>query len=360
MKNVAIVTIYDDNNYGNRLQNFAVQEKLNSLSNIECITITNIEPLNNKSTGKDRIVQLAKTIYVLLRKKVSTNANRHKNFRKFDKNINHTKSYFRYDKYRKEKFDYYIVGSDQVWNPKLGRLKDFDLLTFVDENEKKIALSASFGINDIPGDKRADISKFVDMFKAISMREDRGREIVQTLTNRTDVETLIDPTMLLTATDWDKVSNKPKQLGEEKYILNYFLGKLSDERKKEIERIAKENNCKIINIMDPKDPFYTCGPSEFLYLEKNAFLICTDSFHSSVFAILYDRPFIVFDREQEGMANMNSRIDTLINKFNLKNRRFTGKITKENLEHDYSEAYKILEDEREKSDIFLKNALEVK
>ena len=51
------------------------------------------------------------------------------------------------------------------------------------------------------------------------------------------------------------------------------------------------------HILDKNDPLYVSGPSEFLWLEKHAFLICTDSFHSSVFAILYDKPFVVFDRE---------------------------------------------------------------
>ena len=144
-----------------------------------------------------------------------------------------------------------------------------------------------------------------------------------------------------------------------KYILNYFLGELSEERKKEIDRIAKENNCEVINILDKKSPFYQTGPSEFLWLEKNAFLICTDSFHSSVFAILYNRPFIVFDREGNGQGK-NSRIETLISKFKLKNREYNGKnITQENLEHDYTEAYKILEEERKKSDKFLRKALDI-
>ena len=71
----------------------------------------------------------------------------------------------------------------------------------------------------------------------------------------------------------------PKQLKNDKYILNYFLGELSEQRKNEIERIAKENDCEIINILDKNGPYYETGPSEFLYLEQNAFLICTDSFH---------------------------------------------------------------------------------
>lgn len=165
--------------------------------------------------------------------------------------------------------------------------------------------------------------------------------------------------MLLTAEEWDKVSKRPKQLNTDKYILNYFLGELSEKRKKEINRIAKENNCEVINILDKNSPFYQTGPSEFLYLEKNAFLICTDSFHSCVFSIIYDRPFIVFDREDKNVS-MNSRIETLLNKFELQNRKSNGSITENMLNHNYEKAYKILEKEKEKSEKFLKEALDIK
>ena len=199
-------------------------------------------------------------------------------------------------------------------------------------------------------------------FKAISVREKVGENIIKKLTNRTDVEVLIDPTMLLNPEEWDIVAKRPKQidlLKNKKYILNYFLGELSENRKKEIERVAKENNCDIINILDKKSPFYQTGPSEFLYLEKNAFLICTDSFHSSVFAILYNNPFIVFSREGNG-CEMNSRIETLLNKFKLENRMFNdNKIDIENLQLDYNNSYKILEKERIKSKKYLMKALNI-
>ena len=239
----------------------------------------------------------------------------------------------------------------------MARLRDIDLLNFA-KPEQKIAFSASFGIRELPEQFKQKTADALKSFKAISVREDSGKKIVEELTGRTDVEVLVDPTMLLTPEEWDKVSKKPKQLNFDKYILCYFLGELSEKRKKEIERVAKENDCKIINILDKKDPFYETGPSEFLYLEKNAFLICTDSFHSSVFAILYNRPFIVFDRE-DSLVKMNSRLDTLLKKFELEDRRYEGEIKKEQLKTDYTKAYEILEKEREKSMKFLKKALDI-
>ena len=91
--------------------------------------------------------------------------------------------------------------------------------------------------------------------------------------------------------------------------------------------------------------FMFVGPSEFLYFEKNAFLICTDSFHSSVFALIFNTPFIVFKREQVNMKNMNSRIENFITKFKLEDRLYRGDITEKDLICDYKEAHKILEEE---------------
>ena len=341
-----IITIIDNNNIGNRLQNYALQEFLAKYGEVD--TIKNIAQLN----GKDKIL-LKFLKYMINRRKI--NNNRTKILEKFNSNIQFSKNYITPYTQIYKKYDYFITGSDQVWNPSFGRLRDVDLLNFA-KPEQRIAFSASFGINELPEKYKNKAKKELERFKAISVREDKGKEIVEELTGRKDVQVLVDPTMLLTAEEWDKVSRKPEQLKEGKYILNYFLGELSEERKKEIDRIAKENGCEVINILDTNSPFYQTGPSEFLYLEKNAFLICTDSFHSCVFAILYNRPFVVFNREGANI-NMNSRLDTLLKKFKLENRWYNGKITKEQLQADYEEAYKILEVERKKSKEFLKNAI---
>lgn len=72
--------------------------------------------------------------------------------------------------------------------------------------------------------------------------------------------------MLLTSEEWSKLARRRKQLKTDKYILNYFLDELSEQRKNEIKRISKENDCEIINILDKNGSFYENGPSEFLYL----------------------------------------------------------------------------------------------
>lgn len=351
MKKIGIITLNGNVNYGNKLQHYAVQTVLGRygfrVETIRCLYNTNSLMYNAKHFAK-----------IILRK-------RYRTFLNFDKKIN----YYKHNIYYNENsiidgkignvFDYYVVGSDQVWNASIKCFNSLFLLPFT-SNEKKISFSASFGISNLADNCKELFKNELMKFKGISVREDRGKEIIKELTNRSDIEVLVDPTMLLSSEEWDKVSKKPSMLKNNKYILTYFLGELSSDKKTEIDKIAKANDCQIINLLDKNSPFYTCGPSEFLYLEKNAFLICTDSFHSCVFSILYNKPFVVFDREQANIESLNSRIDTLLSKFKLEDRKYNGKLNDNYLECDYSNCYKILEKERKKATTFLNRVLEIK
>ena len=365
---IGILTIIDNNNYGNRLQNYALSNYLNNTIKVNAITLKNNYLKNNKKgylINKLRYIyvnlkkMIKKSIFLLKDEKSSYSNIREKNFKAFNDNIKFYKKEI--DIYTNlKKFDYIIVGSDQVWNPYHNRLSELDILSNV-EPSKRISYAASFGIDKLNKENEEKVKNEIRKFKAISVREDKGKDIINKTINRKDVEVLIDPTMLLDENEWDKVIIKPDNFTSKKYILNYFLGDLSSKRKDEINRIANKYNCDVINILDKNEEMYSSGPSEFLYLEKNAFLICTDSFHSSVFAFLFNKPFIIFDREQQGIKNMNSRLDTLLSKFNLKDRKYDGsRITESNLNHNYSEAYRILEDERNKSRLFIEKALELR
>lgn len=343
MKNTLIITLIDYTNYGNRLQNYALTKWLEK-NNIHATSLREASVMHRIKTMVKLLVNNRKKMiryikfWIFSKKYINT---------MIKNNNNKIKDY-----------DYYIVGSDQVWNPNYA-LTDTMLLNDIESNNK-IAYAASFGISELPEKFKYRVNKLKN-FKAISVREDDGKKIINNIIDRKDVEVLIDPTMLLKSDEWNKIAKKPKKLKKDRYILNYFLGGISDYKQKKIEKIAQKYKCRIINILDKNDTFYTCDPSEFIYLEKNAFLICTDSFHSSVFAIIFNVPFIVFDREHEKDNNMNSRIETLLSKFKLENRKFNGEfITNENLKVDYTEAYKILEQERNKASNFLYKSLDIK
>lgn len=346
-KNYINISLYSNDNFGNKLQIYSIQKVFsNNRKNIKTLILRE----NKIKKILKMLIKILKHEEIILEK---TNNKRYQKFIEFNKYI----SYIERNKIKQNNI--YICGSDQIWNYGILGCKR---IYFGKRDKLNISFSASFGVYVIPYKFRKQYKKGLSNFKAISVREEAGKRIVEELTGRTDVEVLVDPTMLLTAEEWDKVSKRPEQLDllkSEKYILNYFLGELPEEWNNEINRIAKENECEVINILDKKSPFYQTGPSEFLYLEKNAFMVCTDSFHSSVFSIIYDTPFVVFDRQQKGLVSMNSRIDTLLSKFKLEDRRYNGKITEKLLKCDYTEAKKILEKEKEKSINFLKKALEM-
>jgi len=350
MKKIGIITIIDNDNYGNRLQNYAVQEIIKKF-HYEPVTMLNKQYTNDKKLFLLRLIRNK-----LKNNLKKSNYERRKNFECFNKLISFSKeNTIPFKKYND--YAFFITGSDQVWNPNIGRMKDIDLLSFA-PGYKRISLSASFGISSINHNKQKKLKRELKKFKSISVRENSGKEIVKNVLPNKNVCVLIDPTMMLDAREWNSIAKKPNQLKNKKYVLNYFLGTLSEKVKNDINQFALNNNCGVINILDVNSPFYKCGPSEFLFLEKNAFLICTDSFHASVFAILNRVPFIVFDRYTKS-GSMNNRLETLLLKFDLLDRKYNGFITNNILKVNYSKTYTILGEERKKVINFLSKALEL-
>ena len=195
--------------------------------------------------------------------------------------------------------------------------------------------------------------------KHISVREHAGAEIVKKLTGR-EVPVLLDPTLTLTKNQWNKIVSRPAWYKDEKYFLVFFLSMLPELVRNEIEHIAKENNLKIVDLMDEANiDYYTSTPEELLNLIKNAEVVYTDSFHCTVFSILFNTAFVNCSRENMGM-NMDSRMDTLLGLFNLQHRKTDKRknyIVENPLELKYPDVEAILEPEREKSRKFLLNAL---
>ena len=350
-RKIGILTLNGNNNFGNKLQNYALKKKLEEY-NYEVYTLWFYDNF------KERIKAFVKR-FVFFKKEYR----RENIFEKFTcKYLN--RKYYKNSNIN-TKYDKFVVGSDQVWNYEFKGVRDnFDrfFLNF-SPTIKNFSYAASISVENIPENYCKKIKNNLNNLKYISVREESTKRKLEEISNRNDIYTLIDPTMLLSANEWNKLIKVPKQINiknNKKYILNYFLGELSKERKEMIDKIAKENNCQIINILDKKDPFYISGPEEFLYLEKNAFLICTDSFHASVFSIIFNRPFLVFEREDIKISSMNSRIATLLSKFDLENKKVVDNILPDDyLESNYDGVYEILNKEIKKSEEFLKRALDI-
>lgn len=328
MAKIGIVTLNGYFNYGNRLQNYALSKSIEQMGH-EVITIWDKD---RKEISKDFIKR--QLIWI-------PRFRRYRNFmifsRRFTREVLLSK---------KGKMNYIVIGSDQVWNPRY--IKETPHLLYEPENgEVVISYAASFGCPVLPLDEVKNFKEHFIKYKAISVREKAGLEILSEM-GIDNAVSVIDPTLLLTRNEWDEIKVSPSDLKREgKYILKYFLGDISKEESKAIVSFAHENNMAVIDLGDQGSKYFISDPSEFISLVENAELICTDSFHACVFSFIYDKSFIVFRRK--GCSDyMYSRIESLLSVFHFSDREFNGlSITRDNQLHDYTEAYRILEKERE-------------
>lgn len=351
MNNVAIITICDNNNYGNRLQNYAMSNVIMNIG-LENVTLWEKKENGLKQYIKLIIKQILSIKNLNYRKQIL--------FEKFTRN-NISNKYIDLEKLEEinNRFNYFIVGSDQIWNYNFGHAQEKDFLKFANSN-KTISYAPSFGISNIDDEWKERISDGVNHIKYLSVREQQGAKIIKELTGR-DAQVVLDPTLLLSKKEWCKIQKKPKKMIKEKYILTYFLGEKTQKLSEEINKLRKDNNLKVINLCDIEDKdFYSCGPSEFLYLFNHAELVLTDSFHACVFSMIFNKPFYVFDRNSKGMKSMNSRLDTLLSTFKQEQRKINSL---EGIEDvfacDYKESYEILKVKQNESLSFLKNALNI-
>lgn len=376
MRSIGIITIIDYNNYGNRLQNYATQEVLKSLG-FSVETIINYPQNNNCDNNTNALNKIHKlrqyTLKELLTKIMNKTILKNKikklknsrieSFKNFTKiNImetNYTISDDNIPKGLSDEFDYFVTGSDQVWNPTFRYGSSVDFLAFAPQN-KRIAYAPSFGISEIPSSYKENYKIWLSEVASLSVREEAGAKIIKDLTGR-EADVLVDPTLILSKEKWLSISKELISKPKNKYLLTYFLGEISDEDRKMINNIAKENSLQVVNLADIKDgQTYITGPSEFIDYINSASILCTDSFHGTVFSMLLEKPFITFDREGK-MPSMNSRIDTLLSKFKLESRKAQNiKNNEQVFEVDYYHISQILGEERKKAINYLKKALNVK
>ena len=380
MKKVGIVSCYFQHNYGSMLQAYATQMVLDKLEyENETINIS----------GFNREIKLAKLKYfakasltsdillskigmaknVLIKKFYRNDYSKLSKVRaqKFDafscNNFRLSKKYNSKDQLGFECSDNYssvLVGSDQLWLP--GNIAaDYYTLNFVPEYVNSIAYSTSFGQSTLPKDSEKKAKVFLKKIKHIGVREESGQKLVKEIANR-DVPVVCDPTLLFTGDEWMKIQ-KTDPIIEGKYIFCYFLGNNPPHREF-AKKLKLTTGCKIVALVH-LDEFvksdenyadetpYDIDPADFLNLIRNAEYVCTDSFHCTVFSILYKKTFFTFRRyNRNTKQSTNSRLDTLFNMSGITGRLLTG-------EENISECLKLNTDfERvfEKLDIIRKTS----
>lgn len=340
MKKIAIVTIVDYN-YGNRLQNYAVQKLLQRYGLApETIRLTN--------RWEDKFKHLVRD---------SLKNDRYARFRRFDKHIIWSQYTFE-DDYSNE-YDFFAIGSDQVWNAewfdRSPYRKSNYLLSFA-KPEQRICISPSFGTTTIPEKWRPWFAEQLNQFPKLSVREWQGADMIYNLTGKS-AEVLIDPTLMLKRSEWLQVACPPRKIDTSRpYLLTYFLGGRDEKENEMVKHVSSEYDLQVIHIMDPEMNNADIGPSEFLYLFANAQIVMTDSYHACVFSFLFKKPFLVYPRLDDGY-NMISRIETLLKDFQLERKFSKSGIKNDLFECAYEPGYKRLEKERKRFNKFLMEAL---
>lgn len=263
-------------------------------------------------------------------------------------------------------YDAVVVGSDQVWTPMSLPNKFFNLL-FVDDRVRKVAYASSFGVSEIPSFQRKATGAYLDRFYKIGVREQRGKEIVEELSHQKAM-VVADPTMLLSREEWEQEIADAHTTVEESYIFCYFLG-TNQEARKAAKELKEKTGYKIITIrhMDeyvPEDEFfgdeapYNVDPNDFVKYISQATYVCTDSFHCTVFSIIFHRQFMTFYRfAATNKTGRNSRIDSLLNILGLQDRLYAGNISVIDNSISYDKVDEKLKSLRENSLEFLKNSL---
>lgn len=366
-KKIGIVTIIDYNNYGNRLQNYASQQVLKKLG-YETVTLKNevavskqdkslFEKIRDKKVTKLPSAVIKKIQYEM---NIDFHRLRKECFIGFtNENIaisDYVLSDNRIPEGLSDRFDYFITGSDQVWNPRYRLGSSVDFLTFADK-EKRVALSPSFGISEIPAKFQPSYKEWLSDFKSLSVREESGAKIIKELTGR-DAEVLVDPTLLLDKKEWLEIARESSVKPKGKYLLTYFLGNIRKEDRAWIDKVTKQKKLEIVNLADPKDKdCFITGPSEFIDYIASASLVCTDSFHGSIFSILMETPFVVFERTENSKIQIGSRMVTLLKTMRLEDRHFNAVSKQEDVfQMEFAHTGDIISKEKKRVEDYLTKA----
>lgn len=320
---IAIITWCTYTNFGTYLQAYALQNVLRNMGyDAELLDDSDIINIQNKSQIRKIAGHIKTSILYSLkpylwdeRKKDKISIQLFKEFR--SKLLSLDNELLPLEDLDK-KYDIYICGSDQIWNPfglEQNPRGTFYYAAF--SHQKKVAYAPSIGLDTIPTRFSDKLSTLLSDFASLSCREANGARELQEITNK-DVAVVVDPTFLLNQNDWENVfENENKVSTSESFVLLYLLT-YNNEYRKYAESFARERNLKLVTIHSIHVDFkgmetVSSGPQEFLWLISNANYVLTDSFHGTIFSIIFKKQFVTFKRFRDNDSrSQNSRVSNLL------------------------------------------------
>lgn len=372
---IAIFSPFSSQNYGTVLQAFALSKELSKLG----VDSEYISWRHCRTSMMHRLLFILKhpSYFFLYRKNKQNNKEDlrysflseseyqetiRKNIEFVEKHTPVNPRFYTYDELASVEplYDKIIVGSDQTWSP--DHLYQFSpyYLPFVKNTKKKCSYACSMGRTILPTKFVTYLQSRLKSFESLSCREKENADLLSKLLER-KVNHVIDPTLLLRNEEWVEymipVQNMPP-----KYIVCYILGE-----KKCIydyaEYLGKQKDLPVYYILTRpahahhKNVLKGVGVQEFLWLIKNCQYLVTDSFHGSIFAMNFGREMISFDKF-EGTMYDNGRIENVLAHYGIDSHYMKGFEERIPDGINYSEVYRLLENDRQESTHYLKNIIQ--
>lgn len=362
---IGIITLPPHHNYGGILQAYALQTVLERMGNESELVVRDHVDNPSFKGWCVRLLVMAKLISKLhFRRAIGCLPclkNRHTKMVTLNTSAFIRKyirgRHKRLSEVRPGEYDAFVVGSDQIWrrayNDKIGRTNAFLNFAYKWNNLRRVAYAASFGMDqtDYKQSLHGKVTKLLAKFDAVSVREKSGIDICREF-GREDAVHVLDPTMLLTSGDYNRlIDDKPLRSGVMfSYILdsNPALYALVDK----VSTLLGVKPVKM-SVRDEVSPPVEDWLSGF----RDAEFVVTDSFHGTVFSIIYRKPFVVFGNRGRGMA----RFESLLGLFNLQDHLISS-VEEFDSGKDYSipnSVYDILDEKKRLSMDFLYNALDI-
>jgi hypothetical protein len=309
---ICIVTINDDANYGNRLQNYALQEMIRAQGGIP-------ETLRGAPARWDRALHLPRLAWEItddpagLARRGTDRIRRRTGRapsppaflgRRRQAIAGFTAAYIDLSSETlvtmspsmvSSRYARAVAGSDQIWNPVYRRASSADFLQFV-EPSRRSSYAASFGVPRIPRFLQARYAEWLRSIPHLSVREPAGARIVQQLTGR-QAPVVLDPTLLVDRPFWDtRIAGIPPLI-DRPYAVQFFLGRATSAQRGLARGIAQERGLEIVDLNDLEhEAFAHIGPLEFVAAIAGAGLVLTDSFHAAAFSLIYRRSLVLRER----------------------------------------------------------------
>ncbi|MFC9917110.1 polysaccharide pyruvyl transferase family protein [Agromyces binzhouensis] len=359
-RTVGIATIDDDGNFGNRLQNYALQFALRDLG-------WQPETIRNRAGPWPRSTLIPRLVHDLVsdppslvqrvRRRLIPEAEvgppfagvRRDAIAEFARSST-ARSVEAFDHSAPDgwadRYDKVVAGSDQIWNPAYRRAGGFDFLTFA-APDKRIAYAASFGTPTIPRYLRSRYAERIAAIPHVSVREPRGSELVEELTGRT-VPVVVDPTVLVDRSVWDALI-MDAEVPSQPYGVQFLLARPHGQEWLSSLRVD-------VPLIDLNDLSVAASarldPRGFVAAIAHAEVVVTDSFHAAVFAMRYRRPLLARRRHPT-----DDRVQSLLGLYGVPSSADRSGGIRFEVDFDWAPAEASVERARGESRGFLSSAL---